>query len=69
MKESVMLLFVVLKNCSLPNKHSGNSHGSPALYFTLFPKHIARGWVPVAHACNPSYSRGRDQKDCDLKLA
>jgi hypothetical protein len=20
------------------------------------------GWVPVAHACNPSYSRGRGQR-------
>jgi hypothetical protein len=25
--------------------------------------------VPVAHTCNPSYSQGRDQKDCGLKLA
>jgi hypothetical protein len=23
----------------------------------------------VAHACNPSYSGGRDQEDCDLKPA
>jgi hypothetical protein len=23
--------------------------------------------APVAHACNPSYSGGRDQKDCSLK--
>jgi hypothetical protein len=23
----------------------------------------------VAHACNPSYSRGRDQKDCSSKPA
>jgi hypothetical protein len=23
--------------------------------------------VPVAHACNPSYSGGRDQKDLSLK--
>jgi hypothetical protein len=23
----------------------------------------------VAHACNPSYSRGRDQEDCSLKPA
>jgi hypothetical protein len=26
MKESVVLLFGVLKNCSLAAKHSGNSH-------------------------------------------
>jgi hypothetical protein len=25
--------------------------------------------VPVAHTCNPSYSGGRDQKDCGLKPA
>jgi hypothetical protein len=24
-------------------------------------------WVPVAHACNPNYSGGRDQEDCSLK--
>jgi hypothetical protein len=27
------------------------------------------GWVPVAHACNPSYSGGRDQDNCSLKSA
>jgi hypothetical protein len=27
------------------------------------------GWVPVAHTCNPSYSGGRDGKDCGLKPA
>jgi hypothetical protein len=26
-------------------------------------------WVPVAHACNPSYSGGRDQKDSGSKPA
>jgi hypothetical protein len=26
-------------------------------------------WVPVAHACNPSYSGGRDQEDHGSKLA
>jgi hypothetical protein len=25
-------------------------------------------WVPVAHACNPSYLRGSDQEDCGSKL-
>jgi hypothetical protein len=24
---------------------------------------IAASWAPVAHACNPSYSGGRDQED------
>jgi hypothetical protein len=28
---------------------------------------IELSWVPVAHACNPSYSGGRDQ-DFSLKL-
>jgi hypothetical protein len=23
----------------------------------------------LAHTCNPSYSGGRDQEDCDLRLA
>jgi hypothetical protein len=26
-------------------------------------------WAPVAHACNPSYSGGRDQKNRSLKPA
>jgi hypothetical protein len=26
-------------------------------------------WAPVAHACNPCYSGGRDQEDCSLKPA
>jgi hypothetical protein len=26
-------------------------------------------WVLVAHACNPSYSEGRDQEDCSSKPA
>jgi hypothetical protein len=26
-------------------------------------------WAPVAHACNPSYSGGRDQEDGSLKPA
>jgi hypothetical protein len=28
-----------------------------------------RNWVLVAHTCNPSYSRGRDQEDQVLKPA
>jgi hypothetical protein len=28
-----------------------------------------QGQAPVAHACNPSYSSGRDQEDCGLKPA
>jgi hypothetical protein len=30
---------------------------------------IVLGWVPVAHACNPSFSGGRDQEDRSLKPA
>jgi hypothetical protein len=26
-------------------------------------------WALVAHACNPSYSEGRDQEDCGSKPA
>jgi hypothetical protein len=29
----------------------------------------ALGQVPLAHAYNPSYSRGRDQEDCSSKPA
>jgi hypothetical protein len=32
-------------------------------------KNEAYCWVPVAHACNPSYSGGRDQEDHGLKPA
>jgi hypothetical protein len=27
------------------------------------------GQVPVAHICHSSYSEGRDEEDCSLKLA
>jgi hypothetical protein len=30
---------------------------------------VLAGQVPVAHACNPSYSGGRDQEDLGLKPA
>jgi hypothetical protein len=30
---------------------------------------IKNGWASVAHACNPSYSRRRDQEDHGSKLA
>jgi hypothetical protein len=32
-------------------------------------KVIWGAWALVAHTCNPSYSRGRDQKDHGLKPA
>jgi hypothetical protein len=30
-------------------------------------KYLLLSWVQVAHACNPSYSGGRDQEDNGLK--
>jgi hypothetical protein len=30
---------------------------------------MGESWVLVAHACNPSYSGGRDQEDCGLRPA
>jgi hypothetical protein len=32
-------------------------------------KNLYIGWVPVAHACNPSYSGDRDQEDRGSKPA
>jgi hypothetical protein len=37
------------------------------LYFICSIKNIRTSWVLVAHACNPSYSEGRDQEDQGLK--
>jgi hypothetical protein len=42
---------------------SGNVKGREGL------KNQLTCWVPVAHAYNPSYWRGRDQKDCSLRTA
>jgi hypothetical protein len=33
------------------------------------PKKQKKTQAQVAHVCNPSYSRRRDQKDCSLKPA
>jgi hypothetical protein len=30
-------------------------------------KKYTESWVPVAHACNPRYSGGRDQEDSSSK--
>jgi hypothetical protein len=37
----------------------------------LFPPHLhlKKGQMPVAHACNPSYSGGRDQEDLGFKAS
>jgi hypothetical protein len=32
-----------------------------------FSEDPVSSWAPVAHACNPSYSEGRDQEDRHLK--
>jgi hypothetical protein len=40
--------------------------------FLFMCKHVIRiqnSQAPVAHACNSSYSEGRDQEDCGLKPA
>jgi hypothetical protein len=44
------------------------------LKMTIVPKlkynqNSVRSRVPVAHTCNPRYSRGRDQEDRDWKPA
>jgi hypothetical protein len=63
--------------------HQWNKIGSPAkpnvygqVIFGKSPKTTQRGiknffnsWAPVAHACNPSYSGGRDQEEHSLKPA
>jgi hypothetical protein len=38
------------------------------LILTLCKRKITHR-VPVAHACNPSYSGGRDKEDCGSKPA
>jgi hypothetical protein len=35
----------------------------------LWVKNLGVNWVPVAHACNPSYSGLQDQEDCGSKSA
>jgi hypothetical protein len=39
------------------------------IHDSWFMEKFAFGQAPVAHACNPSYSGGRDQEDCSSKLA
>jgi hypothetical protein len=36
-------------------------------FFKQFLREVVRGLGMVAHACNPSYSEGRDQEDCNSK--
>jgi hypothetical protein len=38
----------------------------PMTFFTEIKNNIL-GWVPVAHACNPSYSGSKDQEDSGSK--
>jgi hypothetical protein len=42
---------------------------SVAVIKTIYQFTGGKGWAPVAHACNPSFSGGRDQKDHDSKPA
>jgi hypothetical protein len=49
-------------------------NSSPGLALNCDPTDLCllatgTGWVLVAHACNPSYTGGRDQEDHGLKLA
>jgi hypothetical protein len=39
------------------------------ILFVVVDKDVNYGWAPVAHTCHPSYSGGRDQENCSLKLA
>jgi hypothetical protein len=59
-------LLVALKIARLKRQHSTGG-GSMCVRYKMSRK----GWgqMPVAHACNPSYSGGRDQEDCSLKPA
>jgi hypothetical protein len=43
------------------------SHPQPTI--EIRSKNCTVVWALVAHACNPSYSRGRDQVDHSSKLA
>jgi hypothetical protein len=40
-----------------------------SIFFLLILRYTDGSWAPMAHACNPSYSGGRDQEDCGLKPA
>jgi hypothetical protein len=51
------------------HKESTMSKTEEEMYFRDRVKDFGFDWVPVAHACNPSYSRGRDQEDCSSKPA
>jgi hypothetical protein len=42
--------------------------GQSQLQSEILPEKKHQSQVLVTHACNPSYSGGRDQEDCGLKL-
>jgi hypothetical protein len=39
------------------------------MFYQFIIKNAKDSWMLVAHACNPSYSGGRDQEDHGLKPA
>jgi hypothetical protein len=48
-------------------KHSSSLSIKELNIKTMLSIHLS--WILVAHACNPSYSEGRDQEDCGSKPA
>jgi hypothetical protein len=42
---------------------------SNAYLENIYFKNVDLRWAPVAHACHPSLSEGRDQDGCDSKTA
>jgi hypothetical protein len=59
------------ENCAtVIQKETGDRNATTVIcHLTMGPRSKkCTGWVPVAHACNPSYSSGgRDQEDHGLK--
>jgi hypothetical protein len=49
--------------------HTSYFRSCPSVWQISCFKKIMLNWAPVAHACNPSYSGGRDQEDQGLKPA
>jgi hypothetical protein len=64
----VSLMVIHACNPSTSETETVQVWGQPELHSeTLFQNIYIYGWAPVAHAYNPSYSRGRNQEDRDLK--
>jgi hypothetical protein len=54
-------LLILVFSLSSNEKLNSNEYLSPL-------KYKIQGQVPVAHSCNPSYSRSRNQEDCSSRL-